>query len=423
MAEAAIQPAETGPETVALARRAVHVERATGFWAVLVFVISAIGLSYSGLLPFSTLTGMWPGVNLTVIVIAGAIFFLLYAYTFAAIGALTPKYGADYVVASRVISPPLAFVSSWILVLFLGLWGGGLTAWIGQTLVPTFTRALSLVTFDKSLLGVADWASSPSGMILLGTLGIVLIFMMLIFPPRVTHWVLLVGVVLTLFVWVMIGSLFASAPPGAFESGWDHFFGEGSFLEHVRAARSQGLNLNLAPGAMLMAGLMVSLWLFSGSCLPTYIAQEVKKPERNLLYGSWTGLAISAVVLAVVTVFVQRLVPLEWLAAESYLSQAGAYRGQAIPSLPLYALILRPDAILVYLLGFVWILALLNLAHTLLYAGSRIMLAWGEDHLFPDSAMFLHPELRSPLITVLLICLLAEAGVVWAALAPAYFYR
>ena len=43
--------------------------------------------------------------------------------------------------------------------------------------------------------------------------------------------------------------------------------------------------------------------------------------------------------------------------------------------------------------------------------------------MIPQSAMFFHPELRSPLITVLVICLLAEAGVIWAALSPAYFYR
>ena len=271
MAEAAVQPAETKPEMLAMTRRNILVERETGFWAILVFVISSIGLGYSGQLPFSTLASIWPGGNLAVMIAVAAIFFLLYAYTFAAIGTLVPRFGADYVLASRVINPPLAFVSSWILVLFLGLWGGGLVAWIGKSLVPMLTQALSLVTFDKELLSIGDWAASPNGMVTLGTLGVVLIFLMLIFPPRVTHWVLLAGVVITVGAWLYMGYLFATAAPNAFQAGWDHLMGEGGYLEHVLAARSQGLKMDFSTGSTMIAGLVASLWLFSGSCTPSLL--------------------------------------------------------------------------------------------------------------------------------------------------------
>jgi amino acid transporter len=423
MAEAAIQPAGTKPEVLALARRKITIGRETGFWAILVFTFSSIGLAYSGLLPFSTLAGMWPGANLAGMIAIGAAFFLVFAYTFAAIGRLVPLFGADYVIASRVISPTLAFISSWMLVLCLALWGGGIVAWMGQSIVPMFIRILSLVVVDKSLLNIADWAASPYGMIMLGTIGVILIFLMLVFPPRVTHWVLLAGAVLSVVAWVLVGYLLASSTPGAFQSGWDRFMGEGSFLEHVFKARSLGLKLDFTPGATVMAGLLVSLWLFSGCCTPTYFAREIKDPKKTLLMGSWTGLVMGAGILVSVTVLVQRLVPLEWLAAESSLSHSTAFQGLSMPWLPFYAVILRPNAILVYLLGLAWIFALINLAYTLLYSASRIILAWGEDHLIPDSAMFIHPELRSPLILVLLVCLLAEAALVWAALSPAYFYR
>jgi amino acid transporter len=113
---------------------------------------------------------------------------------------------------------------------------------------------------------------------------------------------------------------------------------------------------------------------------------------------------------------VQRMVPLEWLSAESFLNQSGAASGSAMPWLPFYVAILHPSAILIYFLGIVWVFTMLNLAHTFLYTGSRIILAWAEDHLIPASAVFVHPELHSPLITILMICILAEVGVVDTAL-------
>jgi amino acid transporter len=158
------------------------------------------------------------------------------------------------------------------------------------------------------------------------------------------------------------------------------------------------------------------LWIFSGFYTATYFAGEVKAPQKNLLLGSWIALTASLLIMAGSAFFVQRLVPLEWLAAESYLSNTVGSKMLTMPWLPFYVAILHPSRWLIYFLGITWVFTLVNLAQTFLYTGSRVMLAWAEDHLIPESAGFVHPELRSPLITVLLICILAEMGVVQAAL-------
>src|SRR5512146_2793711 len=137
MAEMAVQPA--AGEAERLSRKSIPLAREIGFWAVAVFAFSSMGLGGGGLLPFSTFAGMWPGANLAGAIAVGVVVLLIYAYVFAVIGAVAPHYGADYVVASRVISPPLAFASSLALVLFLSLTGGVIITHAAQNIIPMFT--------------------------------------------------------------------------------------------------------------------------------------------------------------------------------------------------------------------------------------------------------------------------------------------
>jgi APA family basic amino acid/polyamine antiporter len=414
MAEAAIQPAETQPQVQV--RRTIHVSREMGLGAVLIFSISSIGLIYSGLLPYSTLAGMWPGTNLAGMIAVGALVSLIITYTFAAIGTIAPRYGADYIVASRVVSPPLAFASSWTLVIFLALAGGSVVVMVTQNLIPVFSQSFALILFDKSMLSVMDWAASPSGAITIGTVGVILIFLALIAPSQVTHRVLLIGSLLAIITWIVICVILATTTPAVFQGSWDRFMGDGNFSIQLSQAQGLGLKLDFSTGTILVAGFMLSLWVFSGAFNPVYFASEVKDPKKNLLVGSVIALVVAMTILATTAVLLQRLVPSGWLSAESFLYQSSANNKLAMPWLPFYVGILRPNALLIRALGLSWVFSLLTMAHTFLYTSSRIVLAWGEDHLIPPGATFIHPELRSPLITVLIVCLLAEVGVVETAL-------
>ncbi len=416
MAEAVVQPAETKPQVQVPARKTIHVNREMGLLAVFIFSFSSIGLIYSGLLPFSTLAGMWPGTNLAGMIVIGGLITLALTYTFAAIGTIAPRFGADYIVASRVVSPPLAFASSWTLVIFLSMAGGSIISLIAQNLIPVFARSFARVLFDKSMLSVLDLVSSSSGTITIGTFGILIIFLALIVPSYVTHRFLLFGTFVAIATLVVICFILSTATPAIFQSSWDRFMGDGSFSSQLSQARDLGMNVDGSTGTMLVAGFMLSLWVFSGAFNPVYFASEVKDPKKNLLLGSIIAIVAVMAILATTAFLLQRLVPAEWLSAESFLYHTGANKEIAMPWLPFYLAILRPNALLIQAIGLSWIFSLLTMGHTFLYASSRIMLAWGEDHLMPQAATFVHPELRSPLITVLIVCLLAEFGVVETAL-------
>src|SRR5512133_1215404 len=101
MAEAAVQSSARGRD--ALSGKTGSITRETGFLAVFIFSLSSIGLAYSGLLPFSAVAGIWPGSSLVGMLTVALVLALVHAYTYAVIGTIAPRYGADYVVASRVL--------------------------------------------------------------------------------------------------------------------------------------------------------------------------------------------------------------------------------------------------------------------------------------------------------------------------------
>lgn len=416
MAEAVVEPAETKLEVQVPTRRTVQIGREMGLGAIFIFSISSIGLIYSGMLPFSTLAGMWPGSNLAGMILTGGGVTLILTYIFAAIGTIAPHFGADYVVASRIISPPLAFASSWTLAIFLAMAGGSVVTMVAQDLIPMFAGTFVKVMFDKSMESVVAWVSTPYGTITIGTAGVILLYLALITPSRVTLRFLFAGTVVGIAAWIVIGFILASTNVTIFQSSWERFMGEGAFISHLSQARSLGMTADYSVGTMLVAGVMLSLWVFSGAFNPVYFASEVRDPKKNLLGGSMIALLVAMAILTLSTILLQRLIPSEWLSAESYLSHTGGNTEAAMPWLPFYLAVLQPNGILIQILGVAAVISFLAMAHTFLYTSSRIMLAWGEDHLIPQYATFIHPELRSPLITVLIVCLLAEVGVMESAL-------
>ncbi len=416
MAEAVIEPAETKPQVIVPIRNAILVNRNMGLWAVFVFSFSSIGLVYSGLIPFSTLAGTWPGANLPGVIGIAGLTILPLLYVFSAIGAIAPRYGADYVVASRVVSPPLAFASSWTLVVFLALAAGSIAASIAQNLIPIFSRIMSMVFLDETVKEISQWATSPTGIITIGTVGIILVFLFLNTPPRVTSRVLFFGVIVSALGWIVPCVLFAIQTPEVFQISWEELMGQGTFWNNLQQARGLGMKADFSTVPMLIAGFMSTLWLFSGSFNPVYFASEIKNPKKNLLIGNIIALIAGVALMAVMAYLLQHIVAAEWLSAESFLLQTGADQQTVMPWLPFYAIVLYPNTFLLRFIGLSSVLSYLMMALALLYTASRIMLAWGEDHLIPSYFTFVHPQLRIPLISVLIVCLLAVMGVVETAL-------
>jgi amino acid transporter len=340
---------------------------------------------------------------------------LFHAYTYSVIGASMPRSAADYTMASRTLNAPLAFAASWTLVIFSAMVAGSLIAWIPKTALPVLFRTMGIIFKNQGFLQFADWSVTTAGIIVIGTICTIIVFATMILPTRQILRILEVGFFLGLLAWVILFFQLGTASAGAFPEAWDKFMGAGSYAGRIQLAIDNGMIVNPNVAIMTLAGLIMGFWIFYGYYIPTFFAGEVKQADNTLLTGSWASLLTTWAIFVVAALLLQRLVPLEWIAAESYLSNAGISEANPMPWITFYAGILRPNFIMIWIVAIAWVYTLINLGQTYFFYCSRIIFAWSFDRLIPEKVCYIHPTLRSPIIAILIITLIAEVGVIDAA--------
>ncbi len=393
------------------ARKSSGLVRTIGVFGAMVFGVHCISLSSSGLIPFSWVAGVWPGSSIIGVLTVAMFFCLFHAYTYSVIGATMPRSAADYTLGSRTLSAPLAFAASWTLVIFSAMVAGSLIAWIPKTAIPVLFRTMGIVTGNQGFVDFATWAVTPVGIVLIGTICTVITFVLMILPTRTILRILEVGFFLGLLAWAVLYFQLGTAAKDAFPAAWDKFMGAGSYEGRIALAVQNGMVINPNAGMMTLAGLIMGFWIFYGYYIPTFFAGEVKQAESTLISGSWASLIVTWAIFVVAALLLQRLVPLEWIAAESYLSNAGVSDANPMPWITFYAAILKPNMILLWIVAIAWIYTLINLAQTYFFYCSRIIFAWSFDRLIPEKVCYIHPTLNSPIVAIAIITLIAEVGV------------
>jgi basic amino acid/polyamine antiporter, APA family len=393
------------------ARKSSGLVRTIGVFGAMVFGVHCISLSSSGLIPFSWVAGVWPGSSIIGVLTVAMFFCLFHAYTYAVIGATMPRSAADYTLASRTLSAPLAFAASWTLVIFSAMVAGSLIAWIPKTALPVLFRTMGIVMGNQGFIDFATWSVTPLGIVLIGTVCTAITFVLMIQPTRTILRILEVGFFLGLLAWVVLYFQLGTAAKDAFPAAWDKFMGAGSYAARIDLAKSNGMVINPNVGVMTLAGLIMGFWIFYGYYIPTFFAGEVKQAESTLITGSWASLLVTWAIFVAAAILLLRLLPAEWIAAESYLSNAGIADANPMPWITFYAAILKPSIVLLWIVAIAWVYTLINLAQTYFFYCSRIIFAWSFDRLVPEKVCYIHPTLNSPIIAILIITLIAEVGV------------
>lgn len=395
-------------------RRSSGLVRTIGTFAAMVFGVHCISLSSSGLIPFSWVASVWPGASIIGLLTIAMLLGLVHAYSYAAIGASMPRAGADYILASRVLNPPLAFAASWTLAIFSGVVAGGLIAWIPSSAVPTLFQSMGIIFNMPAAKQWAAWSASAQGILVLGTIFVVVTWLTMLLPTRRVVRLLEIGFFLGLLAWLIIYYSLGSAPgPEAFQAAWDRFMGAGSYASRIGLAEKAGMVYSPGVVTMTLAGLIMGFWIYYGYYIPTFFAGEVKEASKTLLTGSWASLIITWAVFSLGAVMLQRLVPLRWIAAEGFLKNNTTTF--AMPWITFYAAILKPNFLLVLIVTVAWLYTLVNLAQTYFFYTSRIVFAWAFDRVVPAWLANVHSRTNSPVVAVTIIALLAEYGVVDAA--------
>lgn len=405
------------------ARKESGFVRSFSIWTAFLFGVHCISLSSSGFIPFSWVASVWPGASIVGVLTLSMLFCGIHAICFAAIGGVSPFVGADYILASRTLSPRLAFLASWTLVLFSGFVAGGLAAWVPKSAIPALARPLAIISGDSRYQALADFSASSYGTLLLGSAVVLIVTTSVLQSNRFIQHMLSAGFAFGVVAWVVIFWSLASADgPSTFQDAWDKFMGPtsayGTYGARLPLAQAAGMTLSPSVGTMTLAGLIMGFWIFYGYYIPTFFAEEVKQPAfRTLALGALASLVVSYSIFTAAALMLQRLVPLDWIAAEGFLfnnpgavaKQTGGISVPAMPWITFYAAVLKPKVILIAVVAFAWVFTLVNLVQTYFFYSSRVMAAWVLDRIVPETIF--GPLTPSPVSRpVVVMAALALAG-------------
>ena len=192
--------------------------------------------------------------------------------------------------------------------------------------------------------------------------------------------------------------------------------GANHYEEQLNLARSLQMPITRNVAPVSSAGVLAGLWVFFGGMAPVFFAHQVKKPGRTLVLAGVSGLLVSWLLICAAVLALQGQVPARWIAAESFLHLSPGYTGLALPFLPLYAGVVHPNLLMSMLVLAVMLFGMLNLIQVIYYAVSRIIFAWAKDKILPAIFRYEHPLLKTPVVCVFMVGLLAQLGVMDASL-------
>ena len=329
------------------------------------------------------------------------------------LGGSMPRSGGEYIYNSRIIHPIVGIAESFGNAFVWIMWIYVLAPWIAD---PGFTMLASYMGWP----GLANFATNEWGMFAIATVGNIIGFLFVVLGikifARVQKVIMLIGIGGCILICIML-SIYSKQD---FINGWNHVAAQyhslnyNAFLAAVdKAAGGIPSTWNLVD----TLGVMVAgSWLFAYSYCITFIAGEVKRPDKTIILSNFFAIIVPAVFMIWTSFALYHKMDFKFLSATAWVGQNGTdmIKGYNVPWSPEYLgtlamvnqnKIMLFVAVLSFLAFDIWWVALSYLAFP------RIIFAWGMDRMGPKWFTDVNPRWASPVKNHILCFGLGEIGI------------
>jgi APA family basic amino acid/polyamine antiporter len=338
--------------------------------SVLLLVSGIIGSSI--FLTAKDIAGPLPNPTLFFLVwVLGGLISLCACVAFAELGSMFPDSGGQYIYLREAYGDLVAFLYGWML--FTVANGGTIAALsvASAAYMGNIVPAISQTHIIFSAAGVVFTRAHLVGLILI----VILTYVNVVglrwgaLLQNVSTWTKFTAMAVFVVLGFAIG-----------KGHWSNF----------SAQAPGGLTMGLSPGQLISAlgvGLIAVFWAYDGWVYITWVAGEVKKPQRNVPLAMVLGvLAVGAIYLAMNMAYVYAL-PLSEVAKYETIAHAAA------------ATLFSPGAA-------VWLSAMIavscfSAAATCTLSGARVYLAMAQDGVFFKRMAVIHPRWRTPAFSLI----------------------
>ncbi len=309
----------------------------------------------------------YPQLFLAVWVIGGLIT-LLACFAFAELGAMFPEAGGQYVYMREAYGDAAGFLYGWM---YFAVSATGTMAALGVGFATYLGQAVPSLEVQRTVLALGPVSVTRGHLIALAAIAL---------QTTINIFGVKKGAILqNIATWAKFGAIGAFVVLG-------FFVGRGSW-EHYHQAIPAAAN---SPAMLASVGvaLIAVFWAYDGWVYVTFVAGEIKEPQRNLPRSLiWGLLLVGAVYIAINAVYLYAL-PMREIAAQEAVAQTAA--------VSMFSARVAPW------LSFMVALSCFGAMAPCLMSGARIYYAMAEDGIFFRALARVHPRWRTPVMSLVL---------------------
>jgi len=404
-------------EQLAFARKASGLVRGLSMWDAFGVGFMNQGLTPSLWVMTSLGVGVYLGGNMIIAVLISVVLAGIgFPIVWGVLGGSMPRSGGEYIYNSRIIHPIVGIGESFGNAFVWLMWIYVLAPWTAD---PGMTMMASFMGWQ----GLADFASSTAGMFVIATVANIAAFLFVVFGikwfARIQKVVMIIGIGGCTVLCIAL-SLYSKQD---FIHGWNatavqyHSLSYSQFL--AAATKDLGSVFPKTWNWFDSLGVMVAAsWLFAYSYCITFIAGEVKRPDKTIILSNLFAIIVPAIFALWTAWALYKMVPFNFFSATQYVDNnygtdvAGTpLAGYNVPwstqFVGLLAMVMHNKVVLfISALSFLafnlWWIALSYLAFP------RIIFAWGMDRMGPKWFTDINPRWASPVKNHVLCLVLGE---------------
>lgn len=297
--------------------------------------------------------------------IAGAVITLLACFAFAELGAMYPESGGQYVYLREAYGDLAGFLYGWMI---FAVSVGGSVAALAVGFAEYFDRFLHYGA-RETVFSVGTLAITRGHLVALEAIALI-------------TYINVVG--LKWGAWLQDAATWAKAAAIAAFVVLGLAIGNGSFAHFTAPAEPLGTTVSIGT---LGVALIAVLWALDGWVYLTWVAGEVKNPQRNLPRALVIGMTtVAGLYLAINFVYLYAL-PLERIAQETTIAETAAVQ------------LFSPAA--GRWLSLLVAMSCFGALSALVLSGSRVCFAMAADGLFFRKLAQVHPRYRTPAFSLI----------------------
>ncbi len=384
-----------------------------------------VGFMNQGLTPsmwvmISLGLSVYTGGNLIIATILSAILCGAgFSLVWGILGGSMPRSGGEYIYNSRIISPVIGIAESFGNAFVWIMWIYVLAPW---TVDPGLVMLFQFLGFESA----AEFLTQPIALFLIASLVNLIALLFLIFGikffARVQKVIMALGIIGCLIILLV----FTFTSREQFVQSWNNLAAEygsldyDSFLAEAQATmEAEGSTLPTTWNWFDTLGVMVAgSWLFAYSYCITFIAGEVKRPDKSIILGNLFAILVPAFFMLWLSIVLYRTVGFQFLSATAYVDEnlGTELAGYALPWSPHFvglAAVITRSPILLFLMALSFILFNLWWVALSYMAFPRILFAWGMDRMGPKWFTDIDPRWATPVKNHILCFILGELGILF----------